>query len=62
MIKNNEIDFIVNTTNSKPSLSDSYTIRRSAVQDNISYYTTVAGAQAAVLAMHQSSNMRVRKL
>ena len=62
MIKNSEIDFIVNTTNSKPSLSDSYTIRRSAVQNNISYYTTVAGAQAAVLAMHQSSNIGVRKL
>jgi len=62
MIKNNEINFIINTTDSKPSLSDSYTIRRSAVQNNISYYTTVAGAQAAVLAMHQSDEMRVRKL
>ena len=62
MIKNNEIDFIINTTDSKPSLSDSYTIRRSAVQHNISYYTTVAGAQAAVLAMHQSDELVVRKL
>lgn len=62
MIKNDEINFIINTTDSKPSLSDSYTIRRSAVQDNISYYTTITGAQAAVLAMRHQDEMRVRKL
>ena len=62
MIKNHEIDFIVNTTNSKPSLSDSYTIRRCAVQQKIAYYTTVAGALAAALAMQFHAEMQVRKL
>jgi carbamoyl-phosphate synthase large subunit len=62
MIKNGEIQFIINTTNSKPSRSDSYTIRRSALQQKIVYYTTVAGAQAAVLAMQHKDNLTVRKL
>jgi carbamoyl-phosphate synthase large subunit len=61
-IKNDEIDFIVNTTNSKPSLSDSFTIRRTALQNKICYYTTLAGAQAAVLAMNYGDDMQVRKL
>ncbi len=61
-IKNDEIDFIVNTTNSKPSRSDSFTIRRSALQNKTCYYTTLAGAQAAVLAMNYGDEMKVRKL
>ena len=60
-LKNNEINFIVNTTDSKPSLSDSYAIRRMAVQENISYYTTLAGATAAVTAMC-CDDMGVRKI
>jgi carbamoyl-phosphate synthase large subunit len=61
-IKNNEIHFIVNTTNSKPSVSDSFTIRRSAVQGKIPYCTTIAGAQAIVVAMNHSEALKVRKL
>ena len=61
-IKNDEISFIVNTTNSKPSRSDSFTIRRSALQNKTCYYTTLAGAQAAVLAMNYGDDMKVRKL
>ena len=62
MIKNDDIHFIINTTDSKPSLSDSYMIRRSAVQNNINYYTTIAGAQATILAMRHQDEMGVRKL
>ena len=62
MIKNHEINFILNTTDSKPSLSDSFTIRRSAVQHKIASSTTMAGAQALVLAMQHAGEMRVRKL
>ena len=55
MIKNGEIDFIVNTTEGKQAVDDSMTIRRSvrrtAVQHKVSYTTTMAGAQAACLAM-----------
>jgi carbamoyl-phosphate synthase large subunit len=62
MIKNNEIHFIINTTNSKPSLSDSFVIRRSAVQYKIPYCTTVAGAQAMVLAMQHVGELTVQKI
>ncbi|MEE9451926.1 MAG: carbamoyl-phosphate synthase large subunit [Gammaproteobacteria bacterium] len=51
MIKNNEIDFIVNTTEGKQAIADSFTIRRSALQYKVSYTTTLSGAQAACLAM-----------
>ena len=47
MIKNNEIDFIVNTTEGEQAISDSYTIRRSAVQHKVCYTTTLAGSEAA---------------
>ena len=50
-IKNNEYDLIINTTSGKQSLADSYTIRREALQHNITYYTTLAGAKAAAEAL-----------
>lgn len=50
MIKNDEIDFIINTTEGKQAFSDSYLIRRSAIQHKICYTTTLAGGQAAYLA------------
>src|SRR5690606_22677029 len=43
MIKNNEIDFIINTTQGEQAIKDSYTIRRSALQQKVPYTTTVAG-------------------
>jgi len=51
MIKNNEIDFIINTTEGKQSIADSYTIRASALQQKVSYTTTIAGAHATVRAL-----------
>jgi carbamoyl-phosphate synthase large subunit len=62
MIKNDEIVLIINTTNSKPSVTDSYVIRRNAVQHNINYYTTITGAEAVVIAMQHTQEMKVRKL
>jgi carbamoyl-phosphate synthase large subunit len=47
MIKNQQIDVIVNTTSGKKSLKDSYTIRREALQHKITYFTTLAAARAA---------------
>jgi carbamoyl-phosphate synthase large subunit len=49
-IKNNEIDFIVNTTEGKRAIADSYAIRRNALQHKVNYTTTIAGARAAILA------------
>jgi len=51
MIKNNEIDFVINTTEGKQSIADSFTIRESALQHKVSYSTTLSGAESACLAM-----------
>ena len=51
MLKNGEIDMIVNTTEGKQAIADSYTIRRTALQYGIPYFTTVAGARALVEAI-----------
>jgi carbamoyl-phosphate synthase large subunit len=56
MIKNGEIELIVNTVEDRRSaIQDSYSIRRSALQGRITYYTTIAGARAACAGMQ---NMR----
>ncbi len=62
MIKNNEIDFIINTTEGKQAVSDSYSIRRNAIQHKISYSTTIAGGQAACLASQYDNTTRVISL
>ncbi|MBU6199890.1 MAG: carbamoyl-phosphate synthase large subunit, partial [Xanthomonadaceae bacterium] len=46
MIKNGEIVFIVNTTEGKQAIADSFSIRREALQQRITYSTTIAGARA----------------
>jgi carbamoyl-phosphate synthase large subunit len=45
-IKNREIVFIVNTTEGKQAIADSFSIRREALQQRITYSTTIAGARA----------------
>ena len=62
MIKNNEIDFIINTTEGKQSIADSYTIRASALQHKVSYTTTIAGAQATMRALATMDNDVVNRL
>jgi carbamoyl-phosphate synthase large subunit len=59
MIKNNEISFIVNVTEDKKAVTDSYEIRRSALQNEVTYYTTLAGAKAACMGMAQTKDMEV---
>jgi carbamoyl-phosphate synthase large subunit len=48
---NGDIQLVVNTTEGLQSLTDSYSIRRTALVSNISYYTTIAGALAAATAI-----------
>ena len=50
-ILDGEIDLVVNTTAGKKELEDSFSIRRETVNRNIPYYTTIAGATAAVAAL-----------
>lgn len=61
-IKNHEIDFIVNTTEGKIAIADSFAIRRSALQQKVSYTTTLSGAEAACLAMKYDDRNVVTKL
>ncbi|GAA0703994.1 carbamoyl-phosphate synthase large subunit [Dokdonella soli] len=46
LIKNGEIAFIVNTTEGKQAIADSFSIRREALQQRVTYSTTVSGARA----------------
>ena len=62
MIKNDEIDFIVNITEDKKAIADSYEIRRNALQNKITYYTTLFGARAACKAMNFSKELGVSSL
>ena len=62
MIKNDEISFIVNTTEGKQAIKDSYTLRRSALLHGVPYTTTIAGAMATALALSESDLHRVSKL
>ena len=48
---NEEIDLIINTTEGNQSKADSYSLRRTALTKNIPYYTTIAGANAILLAI-----------
>jgi carbamoyl-phosphate synthase large subunit len=50
-IKNGEIVLVFNTTDGSQALTDSASIRRTALQMKIPYYTTIAGASASVLAI-----------
>ncbi|HVT63194.1 MAG TPA: carbamoyl-phosphate synthase large subunit, partial [Legionellaceae bacterium] len=61
-IKNHEIDFIVNTTEGKQAIADSFAIRRSALQYKVSYTTTLSGAEAACLAMKYEDRETVTRL
>ena len=51
MIKNDQINFIINTTEGEQATEDSNIIRISAVQHKVCYTTTLAGGEATVLAL-----------
>jgi len=61
-IKNDEISFIVNTTEGKQTIADSFTIRRTALQHKVSYTTTIAGARATMLALKTLDATEVNRL
>ena len=60
MIKNGEVNLIINTVDSKPSvMRDSYSIRDIALQRRVTYYTTLAGARAACIGMQHLTGLQV---
>jgi carbamoyl-phosphate synthase large subunit len=62
MIKNNEVDLIVNTTEGRRAIADSASIRSSAESHNVYYTTTLAAAEAICAAMEQGGDDQVRRL
>jgi carbamoyl-phosphate synthase large subunit len=62
MIKNDEIDLIVNTTEGKHAVRESRSIRREAVARRVTYYTTVAAARATCEALDHLEAVDVNRL
>ena len=62
MIKNDEISLIVNTTEGKQAIVDSASIRAAALQYKVSYTTTISGAEAMAMALHQPDELTVNSL
>ncbi len=63
MIKNGEIDLIINTVKNKRSaIHDSYSIRHAALEASVTYYTTLAGARAACVGMTNKQELQVYSL
>ncbi len=62
MLKNDEIDYIVNTVEGKKATADSFEIRREALQHKIFYTTTIAGAKATCAALKELDNWSVNRL
>ncbi|MET0181830.1 MAG: carbamoyl-phosphate synthase large subunit [Caulobacterales bacterium] len=63
-MKNGDVQLVFNTTEGAQSYRDSYSIRRTAVAQNIPYYTTVSGARASVQAIAElkAGELSVRAL
>jgi len=63
-IKSREVDMVFNTTFGAQSVRDSYSIRRTTLDFGIPYFTTVAAARAAVLAIKSllKSRLEVKSL
>jgi carbamoyl-phosphate synthase large subunit len=63
-MKDGSISLVFNTTDGAQALKDSLSIRRTALMQKIPYYTTIAGAAAAVLAIQalKTSTLEVKPL
>jgi len=48
LMKDGKVQLVFNTVDGASALSDSFTLRRTALMHKIAYYTTVAGAKASV--------------
>ena len=62
MIKNGEIDLIVNTTEGKQAINESVSIRAEAVRRGVTYYTTLGAAIATCRAIEHLDDGDVNRL
>ncbi len=63
-LKNGDVHLVVNTTSGKQAISDSFSIRRTCVNNSIPCITTIAGAKAtaAAIAAMKSGDLGVNAL
>jgi carbamoyl-phosphate synthase large subunit len=63
-IKDGDVHLVINTTDSKGTISDSYSIRRETLMKQVPYFTTLTAARAAVGAMEaaRQGKLEVRPL
>ena len=63
-LKNNEVNLVINTTTGAREISDSFLIRRTALQKNIPYFTVLSAAHAATDAIEhlQKTKLTVSSL
>ena len=63
-IRNRQVQLVFNTTDSAKALSDSKSLRRATLMQRVPYYTTLAGAAAAVEAITalKAGSLEVRPL
>ena len=61
---NREIQFVINTTEGAQAIIDSQSLRRAALMNGITYFTTLRGARAALeaIAVARRGDMRVQSL
>lgn len=62
MIKNEQIVLIINTTQGKQAIADSYTIRREALNHKVAYTTTMNGGRAMCDALRYLDSEAVNRL
>ncbi len=62
MMKNGEIQLVVNTTEGKQAIKDSASIRRSAEASHVCYTTTLAAGNAICMALRFGKELEVRRL
>ncbi|WP_018917567.1 carbamoyl-phosphate synthase large subunit [Vreelandella zhanjiangensis] len=62
LLKNDDIAYIVNTTEGRQAINDSSVIRRTALARKVPYATTLAGANAVCMALEYGREITVRRL
>ena len=62
MLKNRSVNFIINTTEGKQAIADSFEIRRLALQYKVCYTTTMAGGRASIAVLQHGEESTVYRL
>ena len=62
LIKNDDIQLIINTTEGSQAIRDSYSIRREALNHKVNYSTTIAAARATLHALDYLGRTKVNPL